>query len=166
MYAVIKTGGKQYRVQKGDVLRIEKLDAEVGKKVTFDTVLMLGEGADIKVGKDVAKAKVSAVVTDEGRDKKIVVFKKHRRKNYRLTQGHRQDYTQVEITKVAATGGAAKAAPKAEAKPKTVAKAKAAPKKAEAKPKTAAKAKAAPKKAEAKPAVKKSAAKAKKASEE
>jgi large subunit ribosomal protein L21 len=170
MYAVIKTGGKQYRVQQGDVLRIEKLDAEVGKEVTFDNVLMLGEGASLKVGTDVAKAKVSAVVTDKGRDKKIVVFKKHRRKNYRLTQGHRQDYTQVEITDVAATGGAAKkaapkAAPKAEAKPKTAAKAKAAPK-AEAKPKTVVKAKAAPKKAAAKPAAKKSTAKAKKAGEE
>jgi large subunit ribosomal protein L21 len=171
MYAVIKTGGKQYRVQQGDVLRVEKLDAEVGKKVTFDNVLMLGEGADIKVGAGVAKATVSAVVTDAGRDKKIVVFKKQRRKNYRLTQGHRQDYTQVRITDVAATGGAVKkaapkAAPKAEAKPKTAAKAKAAPKKAEAKPKTAAKAKAAPKKAATKPAAKKTTAKAKKAGEE
>ncbi|MCK5307521.1 MAG: 50S ribosomal protein L21 [Zetaproteobacteria bacterium] len=167
MYAVIKTGGKQYRVQQGDVLRIEKLDAEVGKKVTFDNVLLLGEGADIKVGAGVAKAAVSAVVTDAGRDKKIVVFKKQRRKNYRLTQGHRQDYTQVRITDVAATGGATtkaapKAAPKAEAKPKTAAKA--APKKAEAKPKTAAK--AAPKKAATKPAAKKTTAKAKKAGEE
>jgi len=158
MYAVIKTGGKQYRVQKGDVLRIEKLDAEVGKKVTFDNVLMLGEGADIKVGTDVAKAKVSAVVTDEGRDKKVIVFKKHRRKNYRLTQGHRQDYTQVEITKVAATGGAAKAAPKAEVKSEVKSEAKTAPK-------AAPKAKAAAKSA-AKPAAKKTAAKAKKASEE
>jgi large subunit ribosomal protein L21 len=184
MYAVIKTGGKQYRVQQGDVLRVEKLDAEVGKKVTFDNVLMLGEGADIKVGAGVAKATVSAVVTDAGRDRKIVVFKKKRRKNYRLTQGHRQDYTQVQITDVAATGGATgKAAPKAEAKPetaakakaapkkaetkpKTAAKAKAAPKKAETKPKTAAKAKAAPKKAETKPAAKKTTAKAKKAGEE
>ncbi|MCF7822514.1 MAG: 50S ribosomal protein L21 [Mariprofundaceae bacterium] len=177
MYAVIKTGGKQYRVQEGDLLRIEKLNAEVGKKVTFDNVLMLGEGADLKVGTDVAKAMVSAVVTDAGRDKKVVVFKKRRRKNYRLTQGHRQDYTQVQITEVAATGGAtgkaatkkaaakpkaeAKAAPKkAAAKPK--AEAKAAPKKAAAKPK--AEAKAAPKKAAAKP--KKAAAKVKKAGEE
>ncbi len=171
MYAVIKTGGKQYRVQQGDVLRVEKLDAEVGKKVTFDDVLMLGEGANIKVGAGVAKATVSAVVTDAGRDRKIVVFKKKRRKNYRLTQGHRQDYTQVQITDVAATGAATtkaapKAAPKAEAKPKAKAKAKAAPKKAEAKPKTAVKAKAAPKKAAARPAAKKSAAKAKKAGEE
>ncbi len=164
MYAVIKTGGKQYRVQEGDLLRIEKLDAEVGKKVTFDDVLMFGEGAEIKAGADASKAKVSAVVTDAGRGQKIVIFKKRRRKNYRLTKGHRQDYTQVRITEVAATGGAAKkaAAPKAEAKPEAK---KAAPKaKAEAKP--AAK-KAAPKaKAEAKPAAKKTAAKATKADKE
>ena len=156
MYAVIKTGGKQYRVQEGDLLRIEKLDAEVGNKVTFDDVLMFGEGAEIKAGADASKATVSAVVTDAGRGQKIVIFKKRRRKNYRLTKGHRQDYTQVRITEVAATGGAAKkAAPKAEAK-------------TEAKPaaKPAAK-KAAPKaKAEAKPAAKKTAAKATKADKE
>ncbi|MFC1567662.1 50S ribosomal protein L21 [Pseudomonadota bacterium] len=116
MYAVIKTGGKQYRVQQGDVLRVEKLDAEVGKKVTFDDVLMLGEGADIKVGADVAKAKVSAVVTDEGRDKKIVVFKKRRRKNYRLTQGHRQSFTTVQIEKITKPRATAKKAAAAEGK--------------------------------------------------
>jgi len=116
MYAVIKTGGKQYRVQQGDVLRVEKLDAEVGKKVTFDDVLMLGEGADIKVGADVAKAKVSAVVTEEGRDKKIVVFKKRRRKNYRLTQGHRQSFTTVQIEKITKPRATAKTAVAAEGK--------------------------------------------------
>ena len=162
MYAVIKTGGKQYRVQEGDLLRIEKLDAEVGKKVTFDDVLMFGEGADIKAGSDAAKAKVSAVVTDAGRGQKIVVFKKRRRKNYRLTKGHRQDFTQVRITEVAGSGGAAKkAAPKAAVKSEAKVEAKpaakkAAPKaKAEAKP--AAKKAAAPK-AAAKPAAKKEAA--------
>ncbi|MDX8402973.1 MAG: 50S ribosomal protein L21 [Mariprofundaceae bacterium] len=177
MYAVIKTGGKQYRVQQGDVLRIEKLNAEVGKKVTFDNVLMFGEGSDIKVGTEAAKAKVSAVVTEEGRDKKVVVFKKRRRKNYRLTQGHRQSYTQVEITEVKGSGAAKKAAtPKAETKaapkkeaakpaakkaaPKT--EAKAAPKKAAPK----AGVKAASKKAAVKPAAKKTAAKAKKADKE
>jgi large subunit ribosomal protein L21 len=194
MYAVIKTGGKQYRVQEGDLLRIEKLDAEVGKKVTFDDVLMFGEGAEIKTGADAAKAKVSAVVTDAGRGQKIVIFKKRRRKHSQLTKGHRQDYTQVRITEVAATGAAAKkAAPKAEAKPaaakkaapkaeaKPAAKKAAAPKKEAAAKKPAAKKAAAPKKeaaakkpaakkaapkAEAKPAAKKTAAKAKKASEE
>ncbi|MDX8389801.1 MAG: 50S ribosomal protein L21 [Mariprofundaceae bacterium] len=110
MYAVIKTGGKQYRVQKGDVLRIEKLDADIGEKVNFDDVLMMGEGSDIKVGADVLKAKVSAVVTEEGRGKKVVVFKKRRRKNYRRTQGHRQSYTTVEITNVTKPRAAAKQA--------------------------------------------------------
>jgi len=116
MYAVIKTGGKQYRVQKGDVLRVEKLDTEVGKKVTFDNVLMIGEGADIKAGADAAKAKVSAVVTDEGRDKKVVVFKKRRRKNYRLTQGHRQSFTTVQIEKITKPRATAKKAAAVEGK--------------------------------------------------
>jgi len=100
MYAVIKTGGKQYRVQEGDVLRVEKLDAETGKEITFDNVLMLGEGESIKAGADAASASVTAVVTESGRGQKIVVFKKRRRKNYRLTQGHRQSFTSVRIEKI------------------------------------------------------------------
>lgn len=158
MYAVIRTGGKQYRVQEGDILRVEKLDTEAGKKVTFDDVLLVGEGESIKAGAAAAKAKVTAVVTESGRGQKVVVFKKRRRKNYRLTQGHRQDYTQVKITGVSA-GAAKKAAAKTEEKP---AAKKAAVKKSEAKP--AAK-KVAPKKATAKaaakPAAKKAPAKAK-----
>ncbi len=105
MYAVIKTGGKQYRVQEGDVLRVEKLDAESGNEVTFDQVLMLGEGDELLAGADAADATVTGVVTDAGRSKKIVVFKKHRRKNYRLTQGHRQSYTAVRIEKISAAAG-------------------------------------------------------------
>jgi len=108
MYAVIKTGGKQYRVQEGDTLRIEKLDAEVGKKVTFDDVLLIGEGDSIKVGADAAKAKVTGVVTDEGLDKKVVIFKKRRRKNYRLTKGHRQPFVTVSIDKITKPRAAAK----------------------------------------------------------
>lgn len=100
MYAVIKTGGKQYRVQEGDLLRVEKLDVETGKKVTFDDVLMIGEGESIKAGEDAAKASVTGVVTESGRGQKIVVFKKRRRKNYRLTQGHRQSFTSVRIEKI------------------------------------------------------------------
>jgi len=100
MYAVIKTGGKQYRVQEGDVVRIEKLSAEVGSEVTFDEVLMVGEGADIKAGKDVAEAKVTAIITEAGRGQKVVIFKKRRRKNYRLTKGHRQSFTSVRIAKI------------------------------------------------------------------
>jgi large subunit ribosomal protein L21 len=100
MYAVIKTGGKQYRVQEGDVVRVEKLNADIGSEVTFDEVLMVGEGADFKAGSDVADAKVTATITEAGRGQKIVVFKKRRRKNYRLTQGHRQSFTSVRIAKI------------------------------------------------------------------
>lgn len=100
MYAVIKTGGKQYRVQEGDMLRVEKLDAETGSTVNFDQVLLVGEGDALVAGAAAAAATVSGVVTDSGRGKKIVVFKKRRRKNYRLTQGHRQSYTTVRIDKI------------------------------------------------------------------
>lgn len=115
MYAVIKTGGKQYRVQEGDRLRIEKLDAEVGKKVTFDDVLLFGEGDAIKVGEDAARAKVSGVVVGEGLGKKVVIFKKRRRKNYRLTKGHRQPFVTVSIDKITKPRAAAKKAEAAEA---------------------------------------------------
>ncbi len=100
MYAVIKTGGKQYRVQEGDVLRIEKLNAENGKEVTFDDVLMVGEGSSIKTGGDAGSATVTGVAIESGRGQKVVVFKKRRRKNYRLTQGHRQSYTSVRIDSI------------------------------------------------------------------
>jgi len=102
MYAVIKTGGKQYRVQEGDILRVEKLDAEAGNEITFDDVLLVGEGAELKTGADAASASVTAKVTAAGRGQKIVVFKKRRRKNYRLTQGHRQSFTSVRIEKIKA----------------------------------------------------------------
>jgi len=100
MYAVIKTGGKQYRVQEGDILRVEKIEADLGSEITFDDVLMMGEGSDIKAGNDVADAKVTAVITEAGRGQKIVIFKKRRRKNYRLTKGHRQSFTSVRIAKI------------------------------------------------------------------
>ena len=100
MYAVIKTGGKQYRVQEGDVVRVEKINADIGSEVTFDEVLMVGEGAEIKAGKDVEASKVTAVITEAGRGQKVVVFKKRRRKNYRLTKGHRQSFTSVRIAKI------------------------------------------------------------------
>jgi len=102
MYAVIKTGGKQYRVSEGDIFRVEKLEANTGDSITFDQILMIGEGNDIKLGDDTASATVSAIVTDQGRDKKIIVFKKRRRKHYRRTQGHRQSYTAVRITSIQA----------------------------------------------------------------
>lgn len=101
MYAVIVTGGKQYKVAEGDTLFIEKLDAEEGSTVTFDQVLMAGEGDDVKVGAPtVDGASVEAKVVKNGKAKKIYVFKMKRKKNERTKKGHRQPYTKVEITKV------------------------------------------------------------------
>lgn len=100
--AIIKTGGKQYRVAVGDKLRIEKLDHEVGSAVEFSDVLFVGMGADAKVGTPiVAGAKVSGLVKAHGRGKKLVVYKFRRRKNFRRKNGHRQAYTEVEITGIA-----------------------------------------------------------------
>ncbi len=102
MYAVIKTGGKQYRVAQGDKLRVEKLPGNVGDTVTLSEVLMLG-GDSIKIGAPlVAGAKVEAKITAQDRDKKIVVFKFRRRKNYRRKNGHRQPFTALEITGIKA----------------------------------------------------------------
>jgi large subunit ribosomal protein L21 len=101
MYAVFKTGGKQYKVAQGDQLRVEKLVAAVGDTVTFDEVLLVGSGAgeSAKIGMPlVAGAKVQAKVVAQNRDKKIIVFKFRRRKNYRRKNGHRQPFTALEIT--------------------------------------------------------------------
>ena len=101
MYAIIVTGGKQYKVSEGDTLFIEKLEAEEGSVVTFDQVLMVGEGEDVKVGvPTVEGAAVEAKVVKNGKAKKIYVFKMKRKKNYRRKKGHRQPYTKVEITKI------------------------------------------------------------------
>jgi len=101
MYAVIQTGGKQYRVQEGDVLRVASLSAEAGKKVNFDHVLLIGEGDAIKTGADAARSSVAAEILEHGRGKKVEIFKKRRRKHSQRTQGHRQDYTAVRITRIA-----------------------------------------------------------------
>jgi large subunit ribosomal protein L21 len=101
MYAVIKTGGKQYRVSANDVLTLEKLDGEAGAKVEFTEVLMVGTGADVKVGKPtVAGAKVVAERVGQTRGPKLIAFKKRRRKNSRRKKGHRQDLTRVRITDI------------------------------------------------------------------
>jgi large subunit ribosomal protein L21 len=103
MYAVIATGGKQYRVAQGDVLRIEKLDAEAGAAVEFDNVLLVGSGDDVKVGTpNVEGGKVTATVKGHGRGEKILIIKFRRRKHHRKQMGHRQDYTEVEITGISA----------------------------------------------------------------
>jgi large subunit ribosomal protein L21 len=101
MYAVIETGGKQYRVNEGDIIRVEKLPAEVGSDIEFEKVLLVGSGEDVKVGMPLVDgAKVTGKVVEQDRGKKIVVFKMKRRKNYRRKQGHRQDYTGVRIDRI------------------------------------------------------------------
>ena len=141
MFAVIKTGGKQYTVAADDLLKVEKLAGDAGDMVEFSEILMVGEGADATIGKPfVDGALVTAEVVDQGRARKVIAFKKRRRQNSKRTRGHRQHETTIRIAEIL-TGGA---------KPKKAAPKKAAEKKADAAPK--AKAEAAPKeKAAAKP---------------
>ena len=121
MYAVFKSGGKQYRVSKGEKLKLEKLETDVGKKVVFDQVLSVGEGKDINIGTPyLADAIVEAKVLDEGKDKKIEVVKFKRRKNYKRNFGHRQHYSLIEVTNI--TVKKKKAAPKKTAVKKTTKK--------------------------------------------
>ena len=101
MYAVIVSGGKQHRVEKGEVLKLEKIEAATGDKITFDEVLMVGEGADVKIGEPTVKgSKVTAEVVSHGRHEKIKIVKFNRRKHYRNETGHRQWYTEVKITSI------------------------------------------------------------------
>jgi len=98
MYAVVSTGGKQYKVQKGETLRIEKIPGEVGSKVTFDKVLMVADGENIRLGQPVIeKAAVQASIVEQDKAKKVLIFKYKRRKRYRRKQGHRQPYTAIRI---------------------------------------------------------------------
>jgi len=104
MYAVIKTGGKQHKVAPGEVLKVEKLEADVGATVSFDQVLLTADGDSRKVGAPlVSGAKVTAEVVKHGRADKIRIIKHRRRKNYHREQGHRQHYTEIRITEI--TGG-------------------------------------------------------------
>ena len=101
MYAIIEACGKQYKVAEGDVVFFEKLDAEEGKKVTFDKVMLVSEDGKVQVGNPYVKGiKVEGKVVSHGKGKKILVFKYKAKKNYRRTQGHRQPYTKVEITNI------------------------------------------------------------------
>ena len=103
MYAVIRTGGKQYRVEEGDVVKIEKIDGDRGSQTTFDDVLLLGSDDDTKVGTPLVEgASVNGTIVEQDRDKKIIVFKFRRRKSYIRKQGHRQAYTRVRIDGIAA----------------------------------------------------------------
>ncbi|WP_276949020.1 50S ribosomal protein L21 [Acetatifactor muris] len=99
MYAIIATGGKQYKVSEGDVIKVEKLDAEAGNAVTFDHVVAVSDES-LKVGEDVANATVSATVMEQGRGKKVIVYKYKRKTGYHKKNGHRQAYTKVKIDKI------------------------------------------------------------------
>jgi large subunit ribosomal protein L21 len=147
MYAVIESGGKQHRVEEGEVLRLEKLEASTGDSINFDKVLVIGEGAEVKIGKPYVEGNVTAEVLNHGRGEKVKIIKFKRRKHQLKRQGHRQWYTEVKITAISEGKAKAKAAPAAKAEPAAETAAEAAPAK-----------KAAPKKA----AAKKAPAKAKK----
>ena len=154
MFAVIKTGGKQYKVASGDVIAVERLPVEVGSHIDLEQVLLIGDGASMTVGNPViAGAAVAATVVDQTRGDKIIVFKKKRRQNYRRRRGHRQDLTVLKITDIYPAGAARKAKPAVEHKP---AKKHEAPKAKEAK------AEARPAKKEAKKPAKKDGGKSRK----
>ena len=141
MYAVVKTGGKQYRISKDDVLTVEKLDGNKGETLELVEVLAMGDGKSITVGNPLVQgARVAATVLEQKKSDKVVVFKKKRRKNYRRTRGHRQQVTVIRINDILAKGEESKTKEVAPAK-KDKAKAKKTPAKAK---KTPAKAKKAP----------------------
>jgi large subunit ribosomal protein L21 len=101
--AIVRTGGKQYRVEPGHVVRVEKLEADVGASIELDEVLLVGRGADAQVGKPlVSGAKVKGTVTAHGRGPKLIVYKFKRRKNQRKRNGHRQPYTEIKIDEITA----------------------------------------------------------------
>ena len=105
MYAVIKTGGKQYRVNAGDEIRVEKLDAQSGTELVLDKVLLIADGDRVTIGKPLINgAAVRATVLGEGKGEKIRIFKMRRRKHYRKTQGHRQRFTSLRIDSISVTG--------------------------------------------------------------
>lgn len=101
MYAVIKTGGKQYRVAKGTIIEVEKLEVEKGKIIDLNEVLMVGEGSSVKIGTPVVSgASVKAEVINQKKDDKVIIFKKKRRHNYRRKNGHRQNLTVLKVTDI------------------------------------------------------------------
>jgi large subunit ribosomal protein L21 len=103
MYAVVATGGKQYKVAEGDILRVEKLGGDIGSEIAFDNVLVFSDGENVKIGQPaVDGVTVHGQIVDQGKSKKIIVFKYKRRKRYRRKQGHRQPYTAVRIDRIEA----------------------------------------------------------------
>ena len=111
MYAIVEISGKQYKVQEGDIVFVDRIEsAEEGKELTFDKVLFVSDGKKVSIGEDTVKgAKVKATVVGHGKNKKVIVFKFKAKKNYRRTQGHRQPYTKIQITKITTTTRAKKA---------------------------------------------------------
>lgn len=155
MYAVIETGGKQYRVQEGDVITVEKLNVSAGDDITFERVLLMNDGEKVQVGSPIVEAaKVFGTVVENGKGEKVIIFKYKSKKDYRKKQGHRQPYTMVKIEALSADG---KPAPKKVVE-KPAAAATAAEKPAEEKKPAAKKAAADKAPAEKKPAAKKAAA--------
>ncbi len=127
MYAVIKTGGKQYKVEAGATLKVEKLLGDVGSKVVIDKVLMINDGDNTTIGAPlVAGATVSATVLSHGRADKVMIFKFRRRKHYRKTQGHRQSFTEIQIGEILAAGTVSNKSVASKAAAEKPAKAKAA----------------------------------------
>ena len=121
MYAVIETGGKQYKVQEGDVITVEKLKAEAGDTITFDKVLLMSDGKEVKVGTPYLAEAVTGSVVENGKGKKVIIFKYKAKKDYRKKQGHRQPYTMVKIESLGESKQSAPkkaSAPKAEEAPK------------------------------------------------
>jgi len=100
MYAVIRSGGKQYRVTPGQTVRLEKLAGETGSKIELGNVLMVEDGGNVRTGSALGTAKIAATIVENGRGNKVLVFKKKRKKQYRRTQGHRQDYTSIRIDQI------------------------------------------------------------------
>ena len=130
MYAVVKTGGKQYRVAKDDIIKIERLPGEAGDTITLGDVLMVGEGDNVTVGEPLVDgASVAGEILEQARAKKVVIFKKRRRQNYRRKKGHRQHLTVLKVTDILTGGAKAKPAAKKKAATKKEEPKKAAPKK-------------------------------------
>jgi len=102
MYAIIKNGGKQYKIQEGDILNLDRMSKEPKETVEFTEVIAVNDGTTLKTGADVSGAKVTAEVIVEGRDKKVIIYKKRRRKDSKLKRGFRRSYTKVRITKITA----------------------------------------------------------------
>ena len=124
MYAVIETGGKQYRVKEGDVIVVEKLKAEVGEKVEFDRVLCLGEGDKVTIGQPYLDSAVTGQIVENGKGEKVIIFKYKSKKDYRKKQGHRQPFSKVEILTLDGKPTVKREAPKASAPAKAAAPAK------------------------------------------